>query len=951
MLKSATWKDVKDFTDKDGKNIYQNLTANSGDEKHPFLGWSDNSSLDNIVDLTSKFKDKSVIGESTKDGLNFYAKYKTNDVIYYGKTDNSKPTYDSDGYKLNLNTDYKKVTFKIRNEKIGKVYLKEEQKKLIGKVVATKDDGSIKLKDATIGEKEITAFVHKTKEMALKDIVVETDSIDKNYQYWYWYRNDYDSKEYTRQTFNVFSKLKNTNIVPDEVSFSPVFVTNGEDITNIIIRPNPPKMRVPGENYTEVRFYFVSLEKEDQIKDILRKDGKSYFHKTYIIFTGEKADSIFKKNPPANQGPVVPTLKEEFKDTYANPSWYNSKPKKYADYYNVDLSKVWIYDYNTFTAKSTKIPVINEVDEASDYIEGKAKSNGDVAIYVDGNPIGQVKVDKWGKWKIKVKGRCVLKAGSEVEARYLDYSKTLPAIAKIIVKKASDNIKFTPVYESAAVNPGDKAVIDAPKFINDLNKSENVDEPIAKKYELEDCAAEGIVIDEKTGKITYNTKESDADKTIDLNVKVTYLDDTTENVSTTIKINSLPEIINREKHPDAQTPEGYVRVTMKAGEGVRLKQEKIYDIKKGLSLTAEYYPEVEINSENKNDYKEPINWTINPGEKIGKPVEIIANATKTQASVNEPVGKEIKILERENVEASELIANKQDLPTDTTFEITPIPTVEAIDEIVDFGKTYDLTDNIKNLPTGAKVEDITDEGTINTSKSGNYIGKVKVTFENGATRIVNVKVVVNKSLAETNEPIGKEIKILEGESVEAKDLVENPDDLPENTTFEFKEKPDTTNAKITPIPTVEAIDEIVDFGKTYDLTDNIKNLPTGATVTDITDEGTINKSKSGNYIGKIKVTFENGEARIVNVKVVVNKSLAETNKPTGKEIKILEGENIEASELIANKQDLPTDTAFEFKEKPDTKPAGKIDTTVTVKYSDGSIDEVQSTITLHQYQQ
>ncbi|MGR7965240.1 Rib/alpha-like domain-containing protein, partial [Finegoldia sp. P1-F-LS] len=112
---------------------------------------------------------------------------------------------------------------------------------------------------------------------------------------------------------------------------------------------------------------------------------------------------------------------------------------------------------------------------------------------------------------------------------------------------------------------------------------------------------------------------------------------------------------------------------------------------------------------------------------------------------------------------------------------------------------------------------------------------------------------MNKSLAETNEPTGKEIKILEGENVEAKDLVANSDDLPADTTFEFKEKPDTKAvgtydttiivkysdgsidevqskiiiqkqaAVITPIPTVEAIDEIVEFGKTYDLTDNIKN--------------------------------------------------------------------------------------------------------------------------------
>ena len=1017
VLKSATWKDVKDFTDKDGKIVYQNLKVNSGDEKHPFLGWSDNSSLDNIVDLTSKIEDKSVIGESTKDGLNFYAKYKANDCVYYGKTDNSKPAYDSDGYKLDLKNDYKKVTFKIKDEKIGKVYLKEEQKKLIGKDVTIKNDGLIKLEDATIGDKEITLFVERkeAKDIKFKDIVVETDSIDKDHQYWYWYRNDYDSKEYTMQYFTVFNKLKNTNIVPDEVSFSPVFVTNGEDLTDVSIRPNPPKMHVAGKNYTEERFYIVLVEKEKQIEDILRKDGKSYFNKVYAIFKGKTADSIFKKNPPANPGPVLPALKEEFKNTYANPNWYDGRSNRHTEFNNIDMSKIVVYESLIFTARSTNIPVINEIDETSEYIEGKAESNGNVVIFVDGTRIGQVNVDRFKKWKINVKGRCVLKAGSEIEAMYLDYKKTLPASAKFIVKKAKDNVKFTPVYEGAAVNPGDTAVIDAPKFINDLNKSEAVDQPIAKKYELVDCAEEGIIIDEKTGEITYNTKESDADKTINLNVKVTYLDDTTENVSTTIKINLLPEIINRKENPSAQTPEGYVRVIMKAGEGVQLKQETIYDIKKGLSLAADYYPEVEINLENKNNYKSPINWTINPGEKIEKSVEIIANATKTQASVNEPTGKEIKILEGETIEAKKLVANSDDLPENTTFEfkekpdtktagkkdttiivkysdgsadevqskiivqkqaavITPIPTVVAADEIVEFGKTYDLTENIKNLPNGAKVEDITEKDAINTSKSGNYIGKIKVTFENGATRVVTVKVIVNKSLAETNEPVGKEIKILEGETIEAKDLVANSDAIPTDTAFEFKEKPDTKTAGkkdatiivkysdesvdevqskiivqkqaviITPIPTVEAVDEIVEFGKTYDLTDNIKDLPNGAKVTDITEKDAINTRKSGKYIGKVKVTFENGATRVMTVKVVVNKSLAETNEPTGKEIKILEGESVEAKDLVENSDAMPANTTFEFKEKPDTKTAGKFDATVIVKYSDGSIDEVQSKI-------
>lgn len=807
VLKSATWKDIKDFTDKDGKNVYQNLTASSGDEKHPFLGWADSSSLDTVVNLANKFEDTSVIGENPNDRLNFYAKYKTNDVIYYGKTDTSNPTYDSDGYKINLNSDYNKVTFKLKDEKIGKVYLKEEQKDLLGKDVVANDDGSIELSDAKINDKEITAFVHKSKAQStgFRDIKIETDSIDKNYQYWYWYRGELDGVKREDDWELVFPPSLNGIKNPEEVCFVPLFVTNGQDVTEFKSKPAPPKMPLVGKNSTRTRFELVTLKKEEQIDDILRKDGKSYFDRTYVVFREYKADFIFEKHPPENSGPVLPKLKEEFKDNYTNPHWYDNQKRKYSYYDNVDLSNEIIYKSKIYTAKATRIPIIHEINEASEIIQGTAETGGVVNLYVDGKYSGEAVVDSKGRWKFNQTDRFSLKEGSEIEIKYSSYKRTLPASAKIIVKKAADNIKFNPIYTGSVANPGEKATVSAPKFINELNKSELVDNSVVKKFELIENTIEGVSIDKKTGEITYNTKESDADKTIDLNVKVTYLDDTTENVNTTIKINPLSDIISREENPSAQIPDGYVRVRIIAGEGVRLKEiEKIYDIKKGLSLSETLYPEVEINPENINDYKEPISWTISPGEAIENSVEIVANATKTQAFANNPAGKEIKIFEGETIEAEKLIDNLQNLPANTTFEfkekpdtttagtidvtiivkysdgsidevkstiivqkqaaiITPIPEVEAIDEIVEFGKIYDLTDNIKNLPEKATVEDITEKGAIDTKTSGNYIGKVKVTFENGEARIVRVKVVVNKSLAEKFVP---EVKVIEVESEE-----------------------------------------------------------------------------------------------------------------------------------------------------------------------------------------
>ena len=82
----------------------------------------------------------------------------------------------------------------------------------------------------------------------------------------------------------------------------------------------------------------------------------------------------------------------------------------------------------------------------------------------------------------------------------------------------------------------------------------------------------------------------------------------------------------------------------------------------------------------------------------------------------------------------------------TPGEIVPIPEIKAEDiekEVVKQGEKIDVTDNIKNLPEKATLKDIT-EPKIDTNKPGEYTAKVEVTFENGAKRIVEIPVVVEK---------------------------------------------------------------------------------------------------------------------------------------------------------------------------------------------------------------
>lgn len=91
--------------------------------------------------------------------------------------------------------------------------------------------------------------------------------------------------------------------------------------------------------------------------------------------------------------------------------------------------------------------------------------------------------------------------------------------------------------------------------------------------------------------------------------------------------------------------------------------------------------------------------------------------------------------------------------------ITPVPTINKDDiqkEIVNQGEKIDLTDNVKNLSEGSKVKNIT-EPAIDTTKPGNYKGKVEVTFPDGSKRVVEIPVTVKEKIIPKPNPQPKPI--------------------------------------------------------------------------------------------------------------------------------------------------------------------------------------------------
>lgn len=297
--------------------------------------------------------------------------------------------------------------------------------------------------------------------------------------------------------------------------------------------------------------------------------------------------------------------------------------------------------------------------------------------------------------------------------------------------------------------------------------------------------------------------------------------------------------------------------------------------------------------------------------------------------------------------------------------VIPIPKIQAEDiikEEVPYNGVIDLSDNIKKLPEGAKVEDISEK--IDTKTPGTYIGKVKVTFKDGSSRIVEIPVEVLAPLSDSYNPSTKEVEVNLNEDVSPEKLKDGITNLPENANVVIKTKADTSKAGqtkavlkitfsdtsvkevevpvkvvdkisgkiITPIPTIEAKDiikEVVPYNGKIDLSDNIKNLPDGAKIEDVSDS--INTKTPGKYIGKVKVTFKDGSSRIVEVPVEVLTPLAEkfqVKKPEKTPVEKLESLSAsEKSEIIEKvKKANPQASSVEISDKGE----------VTLVYTDGS---------------
>lgn len=453
-------------------------------------------------------------------------------------------------------------------------------------------------------------------------------------------------------------------------------------------------------------------------------------------------------------------------------------------------------------------------------------------------------------------------------------------------------------------------------------------------------APEGTTIKPKEGTTLPN---GDEPGDYEVPATVTYPDGTTD--EGVVKVTVLGKVIDRTDDPSQPTPEGYVRVTFEAGENGKFGEgaKTVFDVREGTPVSEVTVPAV----------------TANEGfvQKSGADAWSPALPTDTFTAAGTYVAQ---------YEKAATDADKYEPQVDPVEKPYGEPT--TADDV-----TSKVT--VPGYPTDGEQPKVTvaDPSKLPDGKTpGDYEVPVTVTYPDGSTDEVTVKVTVKESDADKNTPEGQDITTPVGGKPETKSGIANVDKLPEGTKYEWKTPVDTTTAgekkgtvvvtypdgsseevtvkvTVTENPTdadkytPEAKEQKVELNETPNPNDSIGNLgdlPAGTTTAfknpvDTTTEGTKDAT--------VVVTYPDGSKDEVPVKIVVTDGCAdaEKNEPQGKPVDVELGKTPEAKDGIANVDDLPKGTDFTWKEPIDTTTPGEKEGTIVVIYPDGSREEIK----------
>ncbi len=404
-------------------------------------------------------------------------------------------------------------------------------------------------------------------------------------------------------------------------------------------------------------------------------------------------------------------------------------------------------------------------------------------------------------------------------------------------------------------------------------------------------------------------------------VKVTYADGTTDTVTVTVNYGNASDVYN----PMGQEVPVNKGSQPNAEDGIKNKD----DLPPGTSY----------------DWKTPVD-TSTPGETTGTVVVTYPDGTTDEVEVKVNVVDPRTDTEKYTAQGGTV--NKPYGQTATANEITAAVTTNAPQD---------------------KVQSIVVAGNIPTQGKNQPVA-VKVTYADGTTDTVTVTVNYGNA-SDVYNPMGQEIEVDKGSQPNAEDGIQNKNDLPQGTTYDWKTPVDTstpgetTGTIVVTYPDgttdevevkVNVIDARTDTEK-YTAQGGTVNKPYGQTATanEITAAVTTNAPQdkvqsivvAGNIPtqGKnqpvaVKVTYADGTTDTVTVTVNYGNA-SDVYNPMGQEIEVDKGSQPNAEDGIQNKNDLPQGTTYDWKTPVDTSTPGETTGTIVVTYPDGTTDEVE----------